>query len=124
MGVTIIVAITKWYLIFPAIIMFLSIIIIHRVYTIIAQDLNRYENIARNPLFNHMTMTLNGLSTIRSFNVSDEFIQQYYRYQNYHTAVYFTCFASMKFPGICLDLICMIYMIIVIVFVMISYEGI
>ncbi|XP_027198223.2 ATP-binding cassette sub-family C member 4-like [Dermatophagoides pteronyssinus] len=124
LGVTIIVSIAHWYLMFPAFIMIASILIIRRLYTMVAQDLNRFENIARNPLFNHMTMTLNGLPTIRSFNVNDEFIHQFYRYQNDHTAIYFTCFASMKFTGICLDLICMIYMIIISIFIMISYKDI
>ena len=78
MGVTIIVSIAHWYLMFPAFIMIASILIIRRLYTMVAQDLNRFENIARNPLFNHMTMTLNGLPTIRSFNVSDEFIHQFF----------------------------------------------
>ncbi|XP_027205501.2 ATP-binding cassette subfamily C member 4-like [Dermatophagoides pteronyssinus] len=123
-GTCIVVALSQWYLIFPAIIMIILILIIRAAYIRTARDLKRYEAIARSPLFNHMTVTLNGLATIRSFNVQQIFTNQYYRYQNDHTATYFVCYASSRFLGICMDMICIGYIVIVAISLMAFYHGI
>lgn len=103
--------------------MIILILIIRAAYIRTARDLKRYEAIARSPLFNHMTVTLNGLATIRSFNVQQIFTNQYYRYQNDHTATYFVCYASSRFLGICMDMICIGYIVIVAISLMAFYHG-
>lgn len=122
-GSVIVVALAKWYLIFPALLMIIMIMVIRWAYIKTARDLKRFENMARSPIFNHMTITLNGLATVRAFEAEETFIKQYYTYQNEHTAVYFMCFASSRLLGITMDFICNMYLICVTVVLMIFYNG-
>ncbi len=46
-----------------------------------------------------MTTTLSGLATIRAFRAQKLFREQYYRYQNDHTATYFLCFTASRALG-------------------------
>ncbi|KPM06851.1 ABC transporter sub-family C-like protein 4 [Sarcoptes scabiei] len=89
-----------------------------------ARDLKRYESMARSPIYNHMTATLSGLATIRSFEVPETFTDQYYRFQDDHTAIYVLCFASSRLLGLAMDLICIAYIACVAFFLMLSFEDI
>jgi ATP-binding cassette subfamily C (CFTR/MRP) protein 4 len=39
---------------------------------------------ARSPVYSHVSVTLNGLATVRAFGSENIFEQQFYRYQNDH----------------------------------------
>ena len=122
-GTIIVVALSQWYLIFPALIMVALILIVRAAYIKTARDIKRFEGMARSPLYNQMTLTLNGLATIRAFEAQTLFINQYYRYQNDHTATYFLCIASSRLLGLLMDIICIAYITCVALFLMIFYEG-
>lgn len=123
-GICVVAALLQWYLIFPAIVMIALILIVRAAYIHTARDMKRYEALVRSPLYTHMTVTLNGLATIRAFEVPDAFTQQYYRYQNTHTATYFVCFASSRLLGFTMDIICLAYILAVALFLMLFSEGI
>ncbi|KAJ6216249.1 hypothetical protein RDWZM_007406 [Blomia tropicalis] len=123
-GTIIVVALSQWYLIFPALIMVAMILIVRAAYIKTARELKRFEGMARSPIYNQMTLTLNGLATIRAFEAQSLFIDQYYHYQNDHTATYFMCFASSRLLGLCMDIICIAYISCVAIFLMIFYQGI
>ncbi len=55
--------------------------------------------IARSPIYNHMTITLSGLATIRAFKAQNLFREQYYRYQDDHTSTYFMCISASRMLG-------------------------
>ncbi|CAG2163513.1 unnamed protein product [Oppiella nova] len=99
-GTIIVVALVNWYLIFPALVLIFFILQIRWLYIKTGRDLKRYENMARSPMYNHMTTTLNGLATIRAFKAQHMFMQQYYRYQNDHTSTYFMCFSASRALGL------------------------
>ncbi|CAG2163511.1 unnamed protein product, partial [Oppiella nova] len=79
--------------------------------------------VARSPMYNHMTTTLNGLATIRAFRAQDMFRAQYYRYQNDHTATYVMCYCASRALGVMMDWICVLYIFLVALFIMLFPEG-
>lgn len=103
--------------------MIVLILLVRAAYIKTARDMKRYEGMARSPLYNHMTMTLNGLATIRAFEAEDLFAKQYYKYQNDHTATFFICFASSRLLGVMMDIICIVYIFCVTFFLMAFYQG-
>ncbi|CAG2110822.1 unnamed protein product, partial [Medioppia subpectinata] len=115
-GSVVVVALVNPYLIIPAIFLLALIWIIRWVYLKTGRDFKRYEGMARSPLYNHMTTTLSGLSTIRAFKAQEVFRQQYYVYQNDHTSAYFMC--------VTMDWICVSYVFFVALFLMVFHKGI
>ena len=106
-----------------------------------ARDLKRYEGIgtlnniyylyyifvlillARSPIYNQMTTTLNGLSTIRAFKAQELFKEQYYRYQNDHSATWFLCLGGSRLLGITMDWLCIVYIVLVTIIIMIFHDS-
>ncbi|XP_054158179.1 ATP-binding cassette sub-family C member 4-like, partial [Oppia nitens] len=100
LGLLTVVAIVNYYLIIPAIGLLAAVLAIRWIYLKTSRDLQRFEGIARSPLYNHMTTTLIGLTTIRAYRAEHLFREQYYRYQNDHSSTYFMQLAASR----CLDL--------------------
>lgn len=122
-GTIIVVAIVNWYLIIPSLVMIVLILQIRWIYIKTGRDLKRFENMARSPMYNHMTTTLSGLATIRAFRAQSLFQRQYFRYQNDHTATYFMCFAANRALGIVMDWVCSAYVFFVALFLMVFHQG-
>lgn len=122
-GSVILVSFANYFLIFPAIIMLILILIVRWGFLKTSRDIRRFEALNRSPIFGLLELTLNGLAVLRAYEAEDIFIKQYYTYQNKHTAIYFICFASSRLLGITMDLICNVYLITVAVVVMIFYQG-
>lgn len=55
-GTIVVVAMAQWFLIFPAFVMIVIILIIRAAYIKTARDLKRFEGMARSPMFNQMTV--------------------------------------------------------------------
>ncbi|XP_053206592.1 ATP-binding cassette sub-family C member 3-like [Panonychus citri] len=51
-------------------------IFIQRIYVSSSRQLKRLESVTRSPIYSHFGETLNGVSTIRAFNVSERFIRE------------------------------------------------
>ena len=71
-----------------------------------------------------MSVTLNGLATIRAFKAQEMFRNQYYRYQDDHTSTQFMCMASSRSLGVSLDWVCWLFVVCVATFIMVFNEGI
>ena len=55
-GTIIVVALAQWFLVFPALIMIILILIVRAAYIKTARDLKRFEGMARSPMFNQMSV--------------------------------------------------------------------
>lgn len=124
LGASIVVCLARWYLIFPAIVLFAATLGLRVLYIRAARDLKRFEGIVRSPLYSHTTLTLSGLPTIRAFKAQPNFVTQYYQIQDKHTNVYFTSWAVSRFMGNILDWLCQIYIMFVVIFLVTFYEGV
>ena len=68
-------------------------IIIQRIYVRTSRQLKRLESVSRSPVYSHFQETLSGVSTIRAYRKSDDFITQSQNKVDYNQEAYY--------PGIC-----------------------
>lgn len=66
-----------------------------------------YDNFpaARSPLYSHYSSTIQGLSTIRSFNEQEKFSNKFHYYLNEHTKAWYVYLVINRWFGIRIDLI-------------------
>ncbi|XP_032237842.2 ATP-binding cassette sub-family C member 4 isoform X2 [Nematostella vectensis] len=96
---------------FPMIIIF---ILISRYYLRTSRELRRLEAINRSPVFSHFSDTLEGLVTIRTHHMQKGFIKAFYKHQDEHSKVWFTLLSALRWLGIRLDLLCVLFTIVVV----------
>ncbi|CAG2179263.1 unnamed protein product, partial [Oppiella nova] len=81
------------------------------------------EGLSRSPVYSHVSTTLTGLSTIRSFGVQNLFERQFSRHQNDNTSTFFLYICTSRGFGVLMDWICVLYITAVVAFVMLYPEG-
>lgn len=52
-------------------------IILQKMFRVAINDLRRFDNITRSPIFSHVSATVQGLSVIRAFQKQNEFYEKY-----------------------------------------------
>ena len=60
---------------------------------------------ARSPLYSHISSTIQGLSTIRSYKEEEKFYHKFHSYQDEHTKGWHTYIATNRWFGMRIDLI-------------------
>ncbi|XP_055540741.1 ATP-binding cassette sub-family C member 4-like [Wyeomyia smithii] len=95
---------------------FLGVIFIYlrRVYLKTSKNIKRLEGITRSPVFSHLAASLAGLPTIRSFGAQEELIREFDSHQDLHTASFYMFITSSTAFGFTLDLLCLIFVFIVV----------
>lgn len=67
-------------------------------------------NIAGNsPIYSHINMTLQGLATVRAFKAENFMTNEFYKYQDRHTAAAFLYSCSSKAFAMWVDIVCFAY---------------
>ena len=103
-------AVSNVYLAIPFI-AFISIVVFYRNFFIrTARSLETLEGVGKSPVVNHLTCSLNGLSTIRAFRTEDRFIKKFNRFLNDHTSIYFTLITSKRWLVYVLDCLKLFFM--------------
>jgi ATP-binding cassette subfamily C (CFTR/MRP) protein 4 len=70
-----------------------------------ARDIKRIEALSRSPLYSHISMTLQGLSTIRAYGKEDMVINQFHDYHNKQTQAWYLYIISSRWFGLRVDTI-------------------
>ena len=70
--------------------------------------------IARSPLFSHISSTIQGLSTIRSYKEEEKFYQNFFMYQDEHTRGWHTYITTNRWFGMRIDVISAIFLVFVV----------
>ena len=60
---------------------------------------------ARSPLYSHISSTIQGLSTIRSYKEEEKFLRNFHSYQDEHTKGWYTYVTTSRWFGMRIDLI-------------------
>lgn len=64
---------------------------------------------ARSPVFSHLSATLQGLHTIRAFNVESKFVEEFDNHQDLHTEAWFLFLTSSRWLATRLDWLCALF---------------
>lgn len=69
---------------------------------------------ARSPVYTHLNVSLDGLSTIRAFNAEQILIEEFDNHQDTHTACWFSFISASCAFGFALDILCFVLVFVVI----------
>ena len=61
--------------------------------------------IARSPVYSHISLTLQGLSTIHSYSMENEALKQFQNYQNQHTQAFYLNIVLARWAPLCSSII-------------------
>ena len=96
--------IVQYYLIIPFFILLVSMLVLRYYYLRTSSQVKQLESVARSPLYSHISLTLQGLSTIRALSIEKRVTQDLHLLQDQHACAwyYYTC--CHRWFGIRLDL--------------------
>uniref|UniRef100_T1IZ26 Uncharacterized protein n=1 Tax=Strigamia maritima TaxID=126957 RepID=T1IZ26_STRMM len=100
-----------------------NFLFLRKFYLATARDVKRLEGITRSPVFSHLSVSLQGLCTIRAFNAQEIFYRTFDSHQDLHSSAWFLFLASARWFGMWLDFLCFIYISIVTYSLVIATEG-
>ncbi|KAH0544123.1 probable multidrug resistance-associated protein lethal(2)03659 [Cotesia glomerata] len=108
-GIIVVVSIANVWLILPTFLVCVIFYILRVIYISTSRSVKRLEGITRSPVFNHLSATLHGLSTIRSFNAEEILIKEFDHHQDLHSSAWYIFIASSRSFGFWLDIFCLLY---------------
>ncbi|XP_078483709.1 ATP-binding cassette sub-family C member 4 [Ciona intestinalis] len=74
-----------------------------------SRDIKRMEGASRSPVFTHVSNTIQGLSTVRAFNMQDKFEEEFNNRQDLHSSAWFLFITGSRWLAVRLDAICAIF---------------
>lgn len=89
---------------------FIGFYVMRRLYLSTSRDIKRLEGTTRSPVFTHINASLQGLTTIRAFNVQEALVQEFDKYQDKHSSAYYMFLVISRSFGCWLDYVCVIYL--------------
>ena len=75
---------------------------------------NLIQFLARSPVFSHLSASLQGLVTIRSFNSEETLINEFDRHQDLHSSAWYIYITTSRVFGFYLDIFCLLYIAVVV----------
>ncbi|XP_055606094.1 ATP-binding cassette sub-family C member 4-like [Uranotaenia lowii] len=108
----------------PLAVLAVIFIYLRKVYLKTSKNIKRLEGITRSPVFSHLAASLAGLPTIRAFGAQQELIKEFDSHQDIHTASFFMFITSSTAFGFALDLLCLVFMFIVVFSFLVLETGI
>uniref|UniRef100_H2YL87 Uncharacterized protein n=1 Tax=Ciona savignyi TaxID=51511 RepID=H2YL87_CIOSA len=76
---------------------------------IFSQIFSIISPICRSPVFTHLSNTIQGLSTVRAFNMQDKFEEEFHCKQDLHSSAWFLFITGSRWLAFRLDAICAIF---------------
>ena len=95
-GIYIIMGLANVFLMIPFSLFAVAVVGYRVFYIHTARSLQTLEGVCKSSLIQHLTSTLNGLSTVRAFRSEKKFIKKFNRYQNDFTAINFLLGTSKR----------------------------
>ncbi|CAG2110820.1 unnamed protein product, partial [Medioppia subpectinata] len=92
--------------------------------TSVREFADRSNKYTRSPVYSHVNTTLCGLTSIRAFGAQHMFERQFEVHQNDNTSTNFLIIFTSRALGVLMDTICILYLISIITYIMISSNEI
>ncbi|XP_055544991.1 ATP-binding cassette sub-family C member 4-like isoform X1 [Wyeomyia smithii] len=112
-GAMLVILVVQPFFSIPVFLLLLVLLYARKIYLKTSQNTRRLEGITRSPVFSHISTTLNGLPTIRSYCVQKFLIKEFDLHQNINTGAYFMFHCGRIAFGLVLDLIFFVFLVIV-----------
>ncbi|XP_020287793.1 probable multidrug resistance-associated protein lethal(2)03659 [Pseudomyrmex gracilis] len=106
--VIMVIAITPWLAI-PTVICSCIFIYLRKIYIRTSRSIRRLEGTTRSPIFDHLSASLQGLTTIRAHNAEEKLMEDLCTHQDLHSSACFLYLATSRAFGFYVDIICQIY---------------
>ncbi|XP_031344383.1 probable multidrug resistance-associated protein lethal(2)03659 isoform X1 [Photinus pyralis] len=103
------VVIANWWLIIPTLIIGIISYYLKSFCLLTARNIKRLEGVTRSPVFEHLSSSLQGLSTIRAFQAEAKLREEFDSYQDLHSCCYHLFLTTSQGFGYFLDSLCSLY---------------
>ncbi|EDV94851.1 probable multidrug resistance-associated protein lethal(2)03659 [Drosophila grimshawi] len=113
-GVIVVICITNPYYIILTIALGIVFYYLREFYLKTSRDVKRLEAVARSPIYSHLGISLNGLTTIRALGAQKALIAEFDNLQDLHSSGYYTFLATSRAFGYYIDFFCTLYTIIIV----------
>ncbi|XP_060852278.1 LOW QUALITY PROTEIN: probable multidrug resistance-associated protein lethal(2)03659 [Rhopalosiphum padi] len=113
-GVIILIGIVNPYLALPTIVLVILFFKMKTIFMKTSQNVKRLEDVTRSPMYTHVNSSLQGIATIRAFNLEQTLIQEFTIHQDLHSSTCYLFLSLNRAFGFWLNISCMFYIIIVI----------
>ncbi|XP_053685775.1 ATP-binding cassette sub-family C member 4-like [Sabethes cyaneus] len=113
-GIIAIVSLANYWLLLPTAVMGIVFYALRFVFLRTARNVKRVEAITRSPVFTHTNATIEGLITIRAFQAQNQLLAAFDSKQDFNTSAAFMFGAITRGFAFWLDLICCLYIAVVI----------
>ena len=104
-AVCVAICITQYFMIIPFMLLLISTLLLRYYYLKASTQIKRLESIARSPLYSHISLTLQGLSTIRALGIEERVTQDFHFFQDDHSRAWYHYIACEWWFGMRLDLL-------------------
>ncbi|XP_026808487.1 probable multidrug resistance-associated protein lethal(2)03659 isoform X2 [Rhopalosiphum maidis] len=108
-GILIVVGIVNVYLILLTLILVVVFFKMRNIYMTTTRNVKRLEGIARSPMFTHVNSSLQGLTTIRAFDVEQILSQEFASHQDLHSSAWYLFMSLSRAFGFWLDIVAILY---------------
>ncbi|XP_008186888.2 probable multidrug resistance-associated protein lethal(2)03659 [Acyrthosiphon pisum] len=108
-GILIVVGIVNYYLIPPTLVIIIVFFKMRKMYMTTTRNVKRLEGVARSPMFTHVNSSLQGLTTIRAFDVEQKLSQEFSSHQDLHSSAWYLFMSLSRAFGFWLDIVCIFY---------------
>ena len=98
-------------IVIPSLIVGVLFFLFRRFYLKTSRSIKRLEGVTKSPIFNQLSSSLNGLSTIRAFKAEEMMVEEFDYIQNIHSSAFFTVMSTTRWFGVYLDWIVVVYLL-------------
>ncbi|VVC46074.1 ABC transporter type 1, transmembrane domain,ABC transporter-like,P-loop containing nucleoside triphosphate [Cinara cedri] len=113
-GFIIVVGLVNVYLMISTVVVGIILYKVRCFYLVTTESVKRLERVTRSPVYAHLYASLQNLTTIRVFEAEQILSKEFNNHQDLHSSAWYLFLSSGRAVGLWLDLICAVYMSIVI----------
>nr|XP_023023861.1 multidrug resistance-associated protein 4-like [Leptinotarsa decemlineata] len=112
-AVSFIIGILNPWILLPTTVILIICNFLRKAFLVSSRNIKRIEGITRSPVYTHLAASLQGLSTIRAFEVQEILSKEFDNLQDSYTSAYFMFLSANRGFGFWLDIHCVTYIFLV-----------